>query len=215
MKRTKPIKILIADDHPMIIEGLRMALSGNSNITVVATVSNGTELLDLLQKQAADIIIMDINMPEKDGIVATQEIGKLHPSIRVIAYSQYDDKHFIRRMFKAGARGYLLKSSAADEIIEAVIQVFSGQLYIGRNLPDIFSDKKKPAAKSFAPHLTGREKEILTLICLEKNTREIAETLFISIHTVETHRANLLLKVGVRNSAGLVKWAIENDMIIC
>ncbi len=209
------IKIIIADDHPVIIEGLRMVFGGNTGIKISAEVGNGMNLLEFLQAASVDIVLMDINMPEKDGVIATQEISELYPRTKVIAFSQYDDKHFIRRMFKAGARGYLLKSTPSSEIIEAVKQVYAGRLYIGKNLPDIFSGKKQTVKKRFTPNLSKREKEILNLICLEKNTREIASSLFISTHTVETHRANLLSKVGARNTAGLVKWAIENDVTTC
>jgi len=209
------IKLIIADDHPMIIEGLKMVLSQEPEIFPVVDVNNGRELLDLLEQETADVILMDINMPEMDGIAATQEIARRFPAFRVIAFSQYDDKHFIRRMLKAGARGYLLKSTPSSEIIEAVKRVYSGNIYLGKNLPDIYSDKKQIPRKHFIPDLSTREKEVLKQICLERNTREIADMLFISTHTVESHRANLLSKVGARNTAGLVKWAIENDMIEC
>ncbi len=207
------IKVIIADDHPMIIEGLRTAFAKDSEIFLLAEVNNGRELLRNLEEDAADIVLMDINMPEMDGIAATQEIVKRGIETKVIAFSQYDDKHFIRRILKAGARGYLLKSTSSSEIADAVKTVYQGTIYLGKNLPDIYSDKRPPLQKRFIPDLSAREKEVLKLICLEKNTREIADTLFISTHTVESHRANLLSKVGARNTAGLVKWAIENDMM--
>ena len=207
------IKVIIADDHPMIIEGLRTAFAKDSEIFLLAEVNNGRELLRNLEEDAADVVLMDINMPEMDGIAATQEIVKRGIETKVIAFSQYDDKHFIRRMLKAGARGYLLKSTSSSEIADAVKTVYQGTIYLGKNLPDIYSDKRPPLQKRFIPDLSAREKEVLKLICLEKNTREIADTLFISTHTVESHRANLLSKVGARNTAGLVKWAIESDMM--
>ncbi len=207
------IKLIIADDHPVIIEGMKMALAQEAGIVPVADVNNGRQLLQLLESKPADVVLMDINMPEMDGIVTTQEINRLYPDIKVIAFSQYNDKHFIRRMLKAGARGYLLKSTPSAEIIEAIKAVFEGRIYLGKNLPELYSNKKKLPQKQFIPDLSTREKEVLKQICLEKNTREIAETLFISPHTVETHRANLLLKTGARNTAGLVKWAIENDIL--
>ena len=197
----------------MIIEGIKTALANEKNIITVAAVNNGRQLLQLLEKESADVVLMDVNMPEMDGIVTTQEIVPLYPEIKIIAFSQYDDKHFIRRMLKAGARGYLLKSTSSTELVEAIKSVFGGQIYLGKNLPDIYSGQKQPPRQRFIPDLSIREKEVLKQICLEKNTREIADTLFISTHTVESHRANLLLKVGARNTAGLVKWAIENEIL--
>ncbi len=213
--RFSMIKVIIADDHPMIIEGVRTAFARDPEIFLLAEVNNGRELLRKLEEEDADVVLMDINMPETDGIAATQEIAKRGIETKVIAFSQYDDKHFIRRMLKAGARGYLLKSTTSTEIIAAVKVVYQGSIYLGKNLPDIYSDNKPRLQKRFIPDLSTREKEVLKLICLEKNTREIADALFISTHTVESHRANLLLKVGARNTAGLVKWAIENDIIKC
>jgi len=207
------IKLVIADDHPMIIEGIKTALAKEKDIFPVTAVNNGRQLLLLLEKEPADVVLMDVNMPEMDGIAAAQEMARLYPEIKIIAFSQYDNKHFIRRMLKAGARGYLLKSTPSPEIIEAVKSVSGGNIYLGKNLPDIYSNKKRIPQKRFIPDLSLREKEVLKQICLEKNTREIADTLFISTHTVESHRANLLSKVGARNTAGLVKWAIENDML--
>ncbi len=207
------IKLIIADDHPMIIEGIKTALANEKDIITVAAVNNGRQLLRLLEKESADVVLMDVNMPEMDGIASTQEIVPLYPEIKIIAFSQYDDKHFIRRMLKAGARGYLLKSTSSTELVEAIKSVFDGRVYLGKNLPDIYSGRKQPPQQRFIPDLSIREKEVLKQICLEKNTREIADTLFISTHTVESHRANLLLKVGARNTAGLVKWAIENEIL--
>ncbi|MBN2615401.1 MAG: response regulator transcription factor [Bacteroidales bacterium] len=129
----------------------------------------------------------------------------------MIAFSQYDDKHFIKRMLKAGARGYLLKSTPVRELIKAVKLVHEGSVYLGKGLPDFYARERKPKS-GFDPILTHRELEVLKLICQEKNTREIADQLFISLHTVETHRSNLLQKTGARNIAGLVKWAVENEL---
>ncbi len=209
------IKVIIADDHPIIIEGLRTAFAKDPEIFLLAEVNNGRELLRKLEEKAADVVLMDINMPEMDGIAATLEIVKRGLETKVIAFSQYDDKHFIRRMLKAGARGYLLKSTSSTEIANAVKVVYQGSIYLGKNLPEIYSDNRPSLQKRFIPDLSTREKEVLKLICFEKNTREIADTLFISTHTVESHRANLLSKVGARNTAGLVKWAIENDRMEC
>lgn len=204
------IKLIIADDHPLIIEGMRSAIQKDEEILLLDEVSSGVELLKVMNKEP-DVVIMDINMPDMDGIEATQELRKSFPDVKVIAFSQYDDKHFIKRMLKAGARGYLLKSTPVRELIKAVKLVCEGSVYLGKGLPDFYTSERKPKS-GFDPSLTHREAEVLKLICKEKNTREIADQLFISLHTVETHRANLLQKTGARNIAGLVKWAIENEI---
>lgn len=207
------IRLIIADDHPVISDGIKLILEKEKDIQLVATVSNGIELLNVLETEQADVILMDVNMPEMSGIEATQKIKDNYPTIKVLSFSQYDEKRFVKQMLKYGASGYLLKNSAASEIVKAVNIVYSGGIYLSEELPDIFSDKPKRKSSYFFPELSQRELEVLKLICGEKNTNEIAEILFISNSTVETHRANLLLKVGVKNTAGLVKWAVENEVV--
>ncbi len=205
------IKLIIADDHPLIIEGMRAALQKDEDIMLLAEVQNGIELIKKMESELPDVVIMDINMPDMDGIEATQKVHKNFPSVKVIAFSQYDDKHFITRMLRAGAKGYLLKSTPVKELIKAVKLVHDGSVYLGKGLPDLYTHEKK-SKSNFDVMLTEREIEILKLICEEKNTREIADELFISLHTVETHRANLMQKTDSRNLVGLVKWAFENEI---
>lgn len=207
------IRLILADDHPMIIEGICSALKTQSDFEIIKVVSNGKMLLETLSEEKADVVIMDINMPEMNGIEATQRIKTQFPDVKVIAYSQYDNKHFIKRMLKAGARAYLLKDTGASELIKAIHEVFDGTIYLGKNLPDLYQAKQKKGNGKFDPVISKRELEVLKLICAEYNTNEIADKLFISPHTVESHRSNLLIKSGARNSAGLVKWAIESDLI--
>lgn len=205
------IKLIIADDHPLIVEGMRAALQKDESISLVDEVRNGVQLLKKMESELPDVVIMDINMPDMDGIEATLKVRKKFPGVKVIAFSQYNDKHFIKRMLKAGSKGYLLKSTPVKELIKAVKLVNEGSVYLGKGLPDFYSQEKK-SNSVFDTLLTQREIEILKLICEEKNTREIAEELFISLHTVETHRANLMQKTGSRNLVGLVKWALENEI---
>jgi DNA-binding NarL/FixJ family response regulator len=131
----------------------------------------------------------------------------------VITFSQYDEKRFVKQAVKSGASGYMLKNTPADEFTAAIRMVHQGGMYFSPALPNVFGEKPKPRSNYLFPDLTAREKEVLALICREKNTQEIADELFISYNTVESHRANLLLKVGVKNTAGLVKWAIENEIL--
>ncbi len=207
------IRLIIADDHPLMRDGIKTILTGNKEVEVVGCAGDGTELLEILDTTDADVILMDINMPGMNGIDATQQVRKKHPGIKVLVFSQYDEKRFVKQLMKNGANGYLLKNSAASELVNAIKVVHDGGLYLSDELPNIFVDKPKKRTNQLFPKLTKRETEVLKQICQEKSTAEIAETLFLSPNTVETHRANLLLKIGAKNTAGLVKWAVENEII--
>lgn len=206
------IELVIVDDHPLILDGMKTALKDNKEIMLRGIAESGVKLLEMLKFISCDVIIMDINMPDMDGIEATREVLKKHPEIKIIAFSQYDDKHFIRRMLKSGARGYLLKNTSTGEIINAIKEVYRGVIFLGKNIPDLYKDQVSRKGMPLLSILTKREQDVLKLICQEKSTKEIASELFISIHTVETHRANLLSKIKARNTAGIVKWAIQNDL---
>jgi DNA-binding NarL/FixJ family response regulator len=206
------IRLTIADDHPVIIDGIKTILDQQEEIVLLDTVHDGNSLIESIQKEAPDIILMDINMPGMNGIEATSKIRKEYPEVRVLAFSQYKEKRFVKQILKSGASGYLLKNSAGNELVKAIQMVMDGGMYLSADLPGIFDDKPKRSDRLF-PDLTPREIDVLKCICEEKNTQEIADTLFISANTVETHRANLLLKVGAKNTAGLVKWAVENEIV--
>ncbi len=207
------IRLIVTDDHPVIRDGIKTILSDDKDIEVVGCAGSGTELLELLEKQETDVVLMDINMPGMNGIDATKAVKKKYPEIKVISFSQYDEKRFVKQLLKNGANGYLLKNSAANELIEAIKMVQSGGMFLSEDLPNIFGEKPKPRSNYLFPDLSNRELDVLREICQEKSTHEIADTLFISHNTVETHRSNLLLKVGVKNTAGLVKWAVENEIV--
>jgi len=205
------LRLIIADDHPIIVGGLKLVLENDSRIGSVNEVSNGEELIEWLTKNEADLVLLDINMPKMNGIDACGIIKKNWPQIKVIAYSQYDEPRFVKRLIKCGVDGYLLKNTPANELFTAIDTVSNGGLYLSEDLPaSLLLGKNRKKSDSLFPDLSNREKEVLKLICAEFNTQEIADKLYISTHTVETHRANLLLKVGVKNTAGLVKWAVEN-----
>jgi len=207
------IRLIITDDHPVIRDGIKTVLANNKEIVLAGCAADGAELLELLETKKADVILMDFNMPGINGIEATKLVKKKYPDIKVISFSQYDEKRFIKQMLKNGANGYLLKNSSASEMVNAIKITHSGGMYLSEDLPNVFGEKPKRRSNYLFPNLTGREIDVLKEICREKNTTEIAETLFLSPNTVETHRANLLLKVGVKNTAGLVKWAIENEIV--
>ena len=207
------IRLIITDDHPVIRDGIKTVLANNKEIVLAGCAADGAELLELLETKKADVILMDINMPGINGIEATKLVKKKYPDIKVISFSQYDEKRFIKQMLKNGANGYLLKNSSASEMVNAIKITHNGGMYLSEDLPNVFGEKPKRRSNYLFPNLTRREIDVLKEICQEKNTTEIAETLFLSPNTVETHRANLLLKVGVKNTAGLVKWAVENEIV--
>lgn len=207
------IRLIIADDHPVIIDGIKTILEKEKDIQLVAQVNDGNQILEALEQQQADIVLTDINMPGLNGIDATKIIREKYPDVKVIVYSQYDEKRFVKQVLKKGASGYMLKSTSAKDFVHAIHMVHEGGMYLSPGLPNVFGEQPKRRSNYLFTELSPRELEVLKLICEEKNTQEIADALFISYNTVETHRANILLKVGVKNTAGLVKWAVENDMI--
>jgi len=210
------IRLLIADDHQLLIDGIKTALNGVEDIQIVAEANNGYQVLEKLDSGLkADVILMDINMPKLDGLNCTKMVRKKYPESRVLALSQYDEKRFVKQMVKNGASGYLLKDSGRDTLEKAIRAVFNGQNYFEEKLSMrlISQELKMENTSSLFPKLTDREIEVLRLIGKEFSSQEIADKLFISFHTVESHRANLMLKAGVKNTAGLIRWATENDFL--
>ncbi len=210
------IKVLIADDHQLLIEGLKATLHDIKDITVVAQANDGYQVLKILESQTkVDVILMDINMPKLDGLECTKMVSKKFPDIKVIALTQYSEKRFVKRMIKYGASGYLLKDTSQHILETAIKKVYEGGKYFSDQLTLqlVNLELKMEDTKSLFPKLTRREIEILDLIGKEYSSTEIAEKLHISFHTVESHRSNLMLKAGVKNTAGLVRWAVRNDLI--
>lgn len=210
------IKIMIADDHPLMIDGIKTTLADSPEVEIVADASNGYEVLKHLENDLkVDVILMDINMPKLDGLDCTKRVTKTYPDTKIIALSQHSEKRFVKRMIKYGAAGYLLKDATRDDLIEAIQKVHKGEKYFCPRLSMslVNQELKLENTSSLFPKLTERELEILNLICKEHSTQEIADKLFISFHTVESHRANLMHKSGTKNTAGLVRWAVENDFV--
>jgi len=211
------IKVLVADDHKVLIDGIKSILKGEHEINVVAEASNGQEVLDHLKKLEVDVILLDINMPVLDGLDTCKLVHKNYPEIKILALTMYGEGSFISGMLKNGASGYVLKDSNKQELIDAIKTVFSGEKYYSQKVTQILISSMMPgktiSSNPLLPKITRREKEILKLIVNEFTTHEIADKLFISLSTVETHRANLLSKLNVRNTAGLVRIAIEKGLV--
>ncbi|MEL6256580.1 MAG: response regulator transcription factor [Bacteroidota bacterium] len=213
----KPIKILLVDDHSLIRDAIRAHLSGE-DYQIIAEASNGKEALAIIEKDQPDIVFMDINMPEQDGISTTREIKKRFPQLEVIALSMLQESQYIRQMFEAGAKGYLLKNCSEEDLKHAIEHVLDGKVYYSPEVSDsliqgFVQPEQHISSGSVSVKLTNREKEVLSLIAQEFSNREIAEKLFISVRTVDAHRRNLLEKTGSKNAAGLTLFALKIGLI--
>lgn len=211
------INVYIVDDHKMVIEGLMLLLQNHGEITVVGHALSGEEALEHIWAFAPDVVLMDVNMPGLNGIETTKDLLAKDPDIKVIAISMHKESSLIKLMLASGARGYVLKNAGQDELIEAITTIHGGKRYLDDTVNDIIinslANPTKAKKTSIFPKLSRREKEVLRLIMEEKTTQEIADKLFISFGTVETHRRNMLIKTGARNTVGLVKMAMEYDML--
>lgn len=170
------IKILIADDHQMFIDGLRSLLDGSDDLCVVGEASNGSQVVALCDSQEVDIVIMDINMPEMDGIQATREVLKSHPTIKVLGLSMYNDREYISDILKAGARGYILKNTGKETLINAIRTLHDGENYLGKEVSRTLLNTfiKNPGAAQLMQKLSGREREVLECIATGLTTHEIS-----------------------------------------
>lgn len=210
------INILIADDHRIVREGIRTLLANESDINVVAEAENGREAIKLTLTHKPDITIMDIGMPELNGIDAIIQIRRELPNAKIIALSMHSEHDFIWKAFKAGAYAYLLKDCAAAELVSAIRQVNSGKKYISEDISDVilqdFIEHKWHDAGDFYVPLSEREKEVLQLLSEGNSTKEIAKTLFINYKTVESHRKNIMEKLQLHSLPELTKYAIRTGL---
>ncbi|MEX0813546.1 MAG: response regulator transcription factor [Chitinophagales bacterium] len=216
------VSILLVDDHPMIRHGIKALLNDVENLNVNGEASNGQEAIAQFKSGNYDLIIMDIKMPVMDGIEATKELKKIDNAVNILALSMYDEHRFITRMLQAGAKGYILKNTGKEELVSAIAKIIAGENYFSPEVSNIMmsrfmNDKtESPRGSSTANlnvTLTKRETEIIRMIANEMTNSEIAAELNISPRTVDTHRRNLLQKLDVKNTAGLVRYALQNDII--
>jgi len=209
------IEIAITDDHTIIIEGIRTMLKSDKEIVILQSFKNITDTCNDLDKNVK-VLLLDINLPDGNGITACKDLLQKFPKLKIIALTNFDDVSFIKQIIKNGAMGYLLKNTGKNELVAAIKTVLGGERYLPQNIQEMLLNEslgKSNSSSFFIPKLTNREKEILDLIIKEYTTEEIAEKIFISVKTVESHRSNLIQKLGVKNSAGLVRVAFEKGLI--
>jgi DNA-binding NarL/FixJ family response regulator len=208
------IRIIITDDHQLFRNGLKILLNAFPDFEVVGEALNGHEFIEIIKNTNAEIALMDINMPEMDGIEATRRGLKINPHINVIALSMYGEEEYYYKMIDAGAKGFLLKDSNINEVREAILTVIKGGSYFSQELLyNVIQKIKHRENEIKMANLSKREKEILIKICEGLSNQEIADTLFISKRTVDKHRANLLSKTNSKNTASLILYAIRNKLI--
>lgn len=213
MEKVQQVKILLADDHKIIRDGVRAVLAGENRFEIVGEAETGKELLTLMENTPTDVVILDIHMPGPRATDLCESILVKYPHTKVLVLTMFNSSVQLQRMREAGASGYLLKEAGADEMKRAIQDVSSGKTYFPAEPKGKAAGSGQAANAVDNSNLTRREMEILRLISTEFTTREIADKLFISQRTVDTHRRNLMKKLGVKNTAGLVRYAVLEGLI--
>lgn len=210
------IRVLLADDHKIMRDGLCSLLEREDNIEVVAEAENGRVAVQMTLEQQPDVVIMDISMPDMNGIEATRQIVSSLPETKVLALSMHSDKRFVVETFQAGAAGFLLKDCASEELARAINTVAKNQTYLSAEIAGIMVDayvnRFTPPTSSASSVLTGREREVLQLIAEGWTTKQIASHLYVSVKTVETHRRQIMKKLDRHSVADLTKYAISEGL---
>ncbi len=211
------IRVLIADDHAIVREGIRLILAAHEDIEVVGEAQDGLETISRVKELEPDVVLMDIAMPGLGGLEATIELAKTAPESRVLVLTQYDDAEYIYRFLHAGAAGYVLKKSVGSDLVSAIRAVAQGKSFIDSMIADkVIRGYLEPEAttdQGFYDRLSDREKTVFKLIAEGYTSRQIADTLVLSIKTVMTHRANIMEKLGIHSKAEIIKLAIRHGLI--
>ena len=208
------IRIVIIDDHDIFREGIRLVLEQVPHFELCFDTANALDFISLLPDFEADIVLMDFNMPAINGDEATRRILDLQPDLKIIALTMFSDLTHYTKMIEAGAQGFVIKKASKNELQTAIETVYYGENYFSKEILQQLALQSMNQERLFQKLLTGREKEILQLICQGKTTDEIASRLFISAKTVETHRTHIFKKAGVRNIAELIIWAVKNNYFV-
>lgn len=201
------IRLAIAEDHQSLIDGIKLLLEYEEDISIVGTANDGEDLLKIVDLKRPTVVLTDIRMPKMDGIEVTKHIKKSNPHIKILGFSMFDQTDAIQQMLDAGATGYILKNSALSEVLNAIRTVAKGDTYFDANINTNALDSENKTKKKGL--LTKRQIEILELIALGKTSREIADELFIGVHTVDTHRKNMARILGLQGKGELMRYALE------
>jgi DNA-binding NarL/FixJ family response regulator len=210
----KKIRLVLADDHPLIREGFRSLLQKNERFEIVGIAENGKELIELAGNLLPDVILTDINMPVVNGLDALKNIAKLHPDIKLIVLTMHEEREYIIHALKIGVQGYLLKNIERSDLEKAIISIFEGVKYFSPLVTNILADVVvRPSQIDVAAEITPREKEVLELVAQGQSTKQVADKLGIGTRTVESHRMNMLKKFKASNTADLIRKALELKII--
>ena len=213
MPTKRKTRVLLADDHTVVRRGFGMIISSQPDLEVVGEAKNGREAVEQAELLQPDVVVMDISMPELNGIEGTRRIGENCPRTRVLALSMHRDAVYVREVLRAGARGYLLKDADDDAFLDAVRAVARGEAYLSPSVSDVvLSDYRKHVTDPI-DLLTSREREILQMIAEGKTNKEIAGILNLSVYTVEAHRGKIMEKLNLHNTGDIVRFAIRNGLI--
>src|SRR5437867_400590 len=211
-EKTDTIKVMLVDDHPIYRDGVRNCLHHHLQIRIVGEASSGEEAILRARELRPDVVLMDITMPKMDGIEATKQMTRALPKIKVLALTVHDTKEYILQIIRSGARGYLLKDVSPDDLVSAIKAVHAGTMFFSHGVEqvvlDFYMNRQRGVLEPGLPRLTQREREVLALIGEGHGNREIAGQLFISARTVQTHRENIMKKLRIHSSAGLIRFAI-------
>ncbi|MBI3194186.1 MAG: response regulator transcription factor [Ignavibacteriae bacterium] len=214
---TETIRILIVDDHPMVIAGIKTFLAEYPHIRIIGEAGNGKEAIERAKTSLPDIILMDISMPVMNGLDATRAVMKHFPTIDVIILTMHDDREYIRQIFQCGAKGYVLKNAPQDDILRAIEAVYKGNAFFSpeaaKVILELAAEKETNTTSEPPAELTDVEKDIIVLIVQELSNKEIADKLYLSLRTVEKYRQTIMQKLNIHNTIALTKFAIRNGLV--
>jgi len=217
MAKHRSIKVLLADDHFLVRQGLRSSLSDYPNIDIVGEASNGREAVDKAQRLSPDVVLMDINMPEMNGLEATAALRKRGSGARVLALTVHNNKQYILQIIRSGAQGYVLKDTSPDELVRGIQAVQNGEAFFSPSVSGVVlqllrDENRSSGRDGESPTLTPREEQIAKLVAAGKTSKEIAAELNVNVRTIETQRYQLMRRINVRNAAELTRFAIERGL---
>lgn len=208
-----PTRILLADDHAVVRNGFRLILSAQPDLEVVGEVATGREAIEAVGTTHPDVVVMDVSMPELNGIEATRRINEVAPRTRVLALSMHKDAVYVREILRAGAKGYLLKDSGEVDLLAAVRAVARGEGFLSPGIADAVLDDYRKHATNPVDRLTSREREVLQWIAESKTNKEIAQALGLSVYTIEAHRGRIMEKLNLHSIGELVRFAVRNGIV--